>query len=89
MYTTNQIMSMTVAEAVELGLVACVIPKSPKGELSRLIESMLMDSTLTYRDILEACRSEFSDCSTTNKSIASIASVMRKKGHDVPKRTMY
>jgi hypothetical protein len=62
---------------------------APKGELSRLVESLLMDGSLTYRDILEAVKAEFPDANTTNKSIASVASVMRRKGHDVPKRVMY
>lgn len=58
----------------------------PKGGLTRLIESLLMDPRLSYVDIIRAVVAEFPKCQTSTRSIASVAATMRRKGKDVPMR---
>lgn len=56
------------------------------GSLSRRIESLLKDTTMSYKDIVATVRAEFPDANTTTKSVASVACTMRKKGVPVPLR---
>lgn len=62
---------------------------APKGGLSRMVEELLMDGSLTYRAIEARVKEAFPEAKTTNKSIASVASAMRRNDVDVPRRTMY
>lgn len=59
---------------------------STGGGLSRRVEHLLLNTTMSYADIVATVRDEFPTCSTTTKSVASVACVMRKKGRSVPLR---
>ena len=56
------------------------------GSLSRMVESLVRDTTLSYVDIVAKVREEFPNANTSTKSVASVACVMRKKGINVPLR---
>ncbi len=76
------------AENEEL-MVAKALPAPTGGSLSRRVEQLVMDGSLTYRTIVAMVKEEFPHANTSTKSVASVACVMRRKGHDVPKRVMY
>ncbi len=59
---------------------------TPTGDLSRRVEHLLLNTTLSYQDIVSMVRDEFPTCNTSTKSVASVACVMRKKGRPVPLR---
>lgn len=61
------------------------LPKTD-GSLSRRVESLLKDTTMSYADIVSTVRSEFPSANTSTKSVASVACTMRKKGINVPLR---
>ena len=56
-----------------------------RGALSRFVRELLM-TYQTYHAIMMACVDKFPTCSTTQRSIASVASEMRKAGVNVPLR---
>lgn len=56
------------------------------GSLSRRVESLLRDTTMSYADIVSTVREEFPSANTSTKSVASVACTMRKKGINVPLR---
>lgn len=56
------------------------------GSLSRRVESLLKETTMSYADIVSTVRSEFPTANTSTKSVASVACTMRKKGIPVPLR---
>lgn len=58
----------------------------PKLTISRLTEKLLMDGNLGYAAIVDQVVAEFPDAKTTTRSVASVASVLRKKGATVPTR---
>ena len=58
----------------------------PRGMLTRLVESLLMDAQLSYHDVVEAVVSEFPKAGTSSRSVASVAAAMRRGGRDVPMR---
>lgn len=58
----------------------------PKRTISTLTKELLMDRTLDYEAIVDLVKAEFADAKTTTRSIASVASVQRKKGLKVPIR---
>lgn len=61
------------------------LPKTD-GSLSRRVEALVRDTTMSYADIVALVREEFPNASTSTKSVASVACVMRKKGINVPLR---
>lgn len=61
-------------------------PVEPKPTISALVKRLLMDETLDYASIVERVVAEFPDAKTTARSVASVAAVMRKHGHQVPMR---
>lgn len=56
------------------------------GALSRRVESLLLQTTMSYADIVAAVKDEFPHAQTSTKSVASVACAMRKKGFSVPLR---
>lgn len=56
------------------------------GSLSRRVESLLLNTTMSYADIVATVRDEFPQANTSTKSVASVACTMRKKGQPVPLR---
>lgn len=81
------VMSMTVADALSAGLIRLTsdLPKTD-GRLSRMVEQLVRDTTMSYTDIVAKVREEFPSANTSTKSVASVACVMRKKGINVPLR---
>lgn len=61
------------------------LPKTD-GSLSRRVEALVRDTTMSYQDIVSLVREEFPNANTSTKSVASVACVMRKKGINVPLR---
>ncbi len=58
-----------------------------RGGVNRLVTSLLLDAeALTYEQIVERVRAEHPGANTTARSVASTASVLRRKGTAVPKR---
>lgn len=55
--------------------------------VTNLIQELLMDSTLTNKDIARKVLIQFPSAKTTEKSVASVASVARRFGVAIPKRT--
>src|ERR1043166_3518945 len=78
---------LTVREALEMGLVRLVsdLPQT-NGDLSRMVERLVRDTTMSYADIVATVKAEFPHANTSTKSVASVACVMRKKGIPVPLR---
>lgn len=84
---TADILAMTVEEALAAGLVRLTsdLPKTD-GTLSRRVEALVRDTTMSYADIVATIKEEFPHANTSTKSVASVACVMRKKGINVPLR---
>ncbi len=61
------------------------LPKTD-GSLSRMVEGLVRDTTMSYADIVAAVREQHPHAQTSTKSVASVACVMRKKGIHVPLR---
>lgn len=57
-----------------------------KGGLSRFVEDMVLNTTLSYRAIVEQVLERYPDARTTARSVASVACVLRRT-HQVPYRT--
>jgi hypothetical protein len=57
-----------------------------KGGLSRMVEDLVLNTTLSYAAIVAMVKEAHPQAETSTKSVASVACVMRKKGHDVPLR---
>lgn len=60
--------------------------RAPDGSISASVRRLLADPKLSYDDIVELVRAAHPEAETTNRSVASVASVMRKSGTDVPFR---
>lgn len=60
--------------------------RAPDGSISASVRKLLTDPSLSYDDIVQMVRAAHPDAETTNRSIASVASVMRKSGTKVPMR---
>jgi polyhydroxyalkanoate synthesis regulator phasin len=56
--------------------------------VTKMIEALLLDATLSNQAIVDAVIKQFPEAKTTTKSVASVASVMRRFGVAVPKRTV-
>ncbi len=61
-------------------------PEQPKRTIGALVQELLMDEALGYKEIVETVRGQFPDAKTSVRSVASVAAVMRKRGVDVPMR---
>lgn len=85
--TEVDVMSLTVGEALEQGLIYLKsdLPKTD-GRLSRMVEDLVKNTTMSYADIVAKVKEEFPQANTSTKSVASVACVMRKKGIPVPLR---
>lgn len=59
---------------------------APTATISDSVRRLLQDKTLSYSDIVELVLAAHPDAATTTRSIASVASVLRKKGTAVPMR---
>jgi hypothetical protein len=57
-----------------------------RGGVNALVTRLLADPTLSYEAIVEAVRAEHPGAQTTARSVASTASVLRRKGTPVPMR---
>lgn len=60
-------------------------PEGRRETVGALVEAMLATDA-AYDEIVAAVRERFPDAKTTRRSVASVASAMRKRGDDVPLR---
>ncbi|CTQ33910.1 hypothetical protein [Jannaschia rubra] len=60
--------------------------EQPKPTIGSMVQELLMDEALDYATIVDAVVAEFPNAQTSARSVASVASVLRKKGVDVPMR---
>lgn len=58
----------------------------PRRTIGQLVQELLMDPDLSYLAIVDRVVTEFPDAKTSVRSVASVATVLRKKGVDVPTR---
>lgn len=58
----------------------------PKQTVGTLVADLLTDTALSYAEIVAQVKSEFPEAKTTPRSVASIASMLRRKGQDIPSR---
>lgn len=81
------VMKLTVEEALAQGLIYLKsdLPRTD-GRLSRMVEDLVRNTTLSYADIVAKVKAEFPQANTSTKSVASVACCMRKKGIHVPLR---
>lgn len=59
---------------------------APTDTIGASVRRLLQDETLGYADIVELVKAAHPGAETTTRSVASIASVLRKKGTAVPMR---
>lgn len=72
-------------ETADATLAANPFPEK-KMTIGAAVTEMVMDATLTYDQIVNLIHAKFEGCSTTARSVASIAARLRKSGVDVPHR---
>lgn len=58
----------------------------PKQTVGTLVAELLADASLSYAEIVDQVKAEFSAAQTSTRSVASTASMLRRKGHDIPIR---
>lgn len=58
----------------------------PHGAVTALVKRLLSDPEMSYADIVERVKADHPGASTTARSVASVASVMRRSGASVPMR---
>ncbi|MGH1412835.1 MAG: hypothetical protein ACRBB0_05050 [Pelagimonas sp.] len=58
----------------------------PKQTVGTLVAELLNDTALSYAEIVALVKSDFPEAKTTTRSVASIASMLRRKGQDIPSR---
>jgi len=58
----------------------------PKQTVGTLVADLLTDTALSYAEIVALVKSDFPEAKTTPRSVASIASMLRRKGQDIPSR---
>ena len=58
----------------------------PKQTIGVLVTELLADAALNYAEIVALVKSDFPEAATSTRSVASIASMLRRKGHDIPSR---
>lgn len=57
-----------------------------KRTIGSLVQELLMDPDLGYEAIVDRVVAEFPDAKTSVRSVASVATVLRRKGAEVPMR---
>jgi len=57
-----------------------------KVTIGAVIETLLMDASMSYSQIVDCIHSQFQPCNTSARSVASIAARLRRTGVDVPMR---
>ncbi len=57
-----------------------------KQTVGALVTKLLADPKLGYDEIMKLVKSDFPQAKTTTRSVASTASVLRRKGFDIPIR---
>lgn len=62
------------------------VPHQPRQTIGDMVADLLMDPTLDYITIVRKVIERYPSAKTTTRSVASVASVMRRNGQDVPKR---
>lgn len=78
---------MTKAAKPEMEAPASETPAPEKKKtIGAAITDLVMDATLSYDMIVELIHKEFAGCSTSARSVASVAARLRKDGVDVPHR---
>jgi hypothetical protein len=60
--------------------------KPAENTIGASVRRLLQDETLSYDDIVQMVKAAHPEAETTARSVASIASVLRSKGVDVPRR---
>lgn len=58
-----------------------------KRTIGSLVQELLMDEALAYTAIVDRIMAEFPDAKTTVRSVASVASAMRRRGIQVARRS--
>lgn len=58
----------------------------PKQTIGAFVAELLVDPTLGYEEIIELVLADFPQANTSTRSVASTASVLRRKGFDIPIR---
>lgn len=66
--------------------VVVTVPKPAIGAIGKMVEELLADASYNYLQILERVVAAFPTAKTTQRSIASVAADMRRRGLEVPKR---
>lgn len=59
---------------------------APKQTVGALVTTLLADPSLGYDEIIELVKVDFPQAQTSTRSVASTASVLRRKGFDIPIR---
>lgn len=62
------------------------LPSTSRGSLSRLVEGLILDTLMSYKNIVAAAQKEFPTCLTSTKSVASVAAALKRAGKPVPSR---
>lgn len=62
------------------------VPKPAIGAIGKMVEELLADASYNYLQILERVVAAFPTAKTTQRSIASVAADMRRRGLEVPMR---
>jgi hypothetical protein len=57
-----------------------------KQTVGALVAKLLADPNLSYDEIIKLVKVEFPKANTSTRSVASTASVLRRKGFDIPIR---
>lgn len=65
---------------------AATLSPAARGAVGRLVAELLADAGLGYADVVERVRARFPAAATSVRSVASTASVLRRKGVEVPIR---
>lgn len=61
-------------------------PKAERGTVGALVKQLLQDASLTYVEIVARVMAVHPQASTSTRSVASTAAVLRKGGEEVPMR---
>jgi hypothetical protein len=77
---------LTVAEVEVEAAPVVTVPKPAVGAIGKLVEELLADASYNYLQILERVVAAFPTAKTTQRSIASVAADMRRRGLEVPMR---
>ena len=59
---------------------------TPHGSINSMVKDLLTDPNLSYEAIVDRVKAAYPSARTTARSVASTASVMRRKGEPVPMR---